>query len=210
MDENSSNDEIPENCESDESNHKDKSDENTDNTNNKSKKKRKKKKNRANAKLTTKSNKIEDEIEKTLQKVNNLLVEPNKPSCSSSNQNFEVITRNFNQKTVMQVEFKFLSAVNELKRKCGGGNRNVLAAVVGEKSKDRNQKRYLRKTWLTPLTDRFPTEQSGLSMTIDPTIQTIGDIQYFVFVHSSSYRQVQNRFFTAVESQNPDNIVVSV
>ncbi|XP_074109835.1 nuclear localized protein 1 [Cotesia typhae] len=210
LDENSSNDEIPENCEGDESNHKDKSDENTDNANNKSKKKRKKKKNRANAKSTTKSNssnKIEDEIEKTLEKVNDLVIEPDKPSCSSSNQNYEVIVRNFNPMTVMQVELKFLSAVNELKRKCGGGNRNVLAAVVGEKSKNRNKKRYLRKTWLTSLTDRFLMEQSGLSMAIDPTIKTIGEIQYFVFVHSSSYMQVQNKFLTAVESQNPDNIV---
>ncbi|KAH0549293.1 transcription factor 25 [Cotesia glomerata] len=213
LDENSPNDETPENYESDKSNHKDNCDENVDNSNNKSKKKRKKKKNRANAKLTTKSNssnKTEDEsdeIEKTLQEVNNLLGEPDEPSCCSSNRNSALPEGVDKTRSVLQVEFKFLSAVNELKRKCGGGNRNVLAAVVGEKSKNKNKKRYLRKTWLTSLTDRFPTEQCGLSMVIDTTIKSDGDIQYFVFVHSSSYRQVQNKFFIAVESQNPDNIV---
>ena len=34
--------------------------------------------------------------------------------------------------------------------------------------------------------------------------------QHFTFEHSSSYQMVQKRFYGAVESMNPDFIVVSV
>lgn len=34
-----------------------------------------------------------------------------------------------------------------------------------------------------------------------------GGIQYFVYEHSSNYKQIQNKFLDAVESFNPDNIV---
>lgn len=46
-------------------------------------------------------------------------------------------------------------------------------------------------------------------MSLDHGMETTGNVQYFVFEHSSSYRQTQMRFLQAVESLNPENIIVS-
>lgn len=48
---------------------------------------------------------------------------------------------------------------------------------------------------------------SGLSMSL---VKTENGINNFAFEHSLNYQQVQMNFFTAVESLNPDNIVVSL
>lgn len=49
--------------------------------------------------------------------------------------------------------------------------------------------------------------KSGLSMSL---VETVNGVQYFVFEHSTSYRQVQIKFLEAVESLNPDNIVAII
>lgn len=41
-------------------------------------------------------------------------------------------------------------------------------------------------------------------------VKTENGISSFAFEHSLNYQQVQMNFFTAVESLNPDNIVVSL
>lgn len=46
----------------------------------------------------------------------------------------------------------------------------------------------------------------GISMNL---IENIGDIHYFSFEHNKHYQQVQFQFLEAVESYNPDNIVVN-
>lgn len=46
-------------------------------------------------------------------------------------------------------------------------------------------------------------------MSLDHSIKTTGNIQYFVFEHSASYKEIQHKFLQAVESLNPENIIVS-
>lgn len=47
--------------------------------------------------------------------------------------------------------------------------------------------------------------KSGLSMNY---LENRNGLHYFVYEHSQSYKQVQNKFLDAVESLNPDNIVL--
>jgi len=49
---------------------------------------------------------------------------------------------------------------------------------------------------------------TGLSMRLIET--TPRGIQYFVFEHSKSYQKIQFEFLDAVESLNPQNIVVFI
>lgn len=41
-------------------------------------------------------------------------------------------------------------------------------------------------------------------------LETKGTLHYFKFEHSPQYQQVQFQFLDAVESLNPDNIVVRI
>lgn len=47
---------------------------------------------------------------------------------------------------------------------------------------------------------------TGISMAL---LQSKDGIQYFTFEHSRDYQQVQFKFLDAVESMDPNNIVVS-
>lgn len=69
----------------------------------------------------------------------------------------------------------------------------------------------LKKTWLICPQDNtwVPTSKSGLSMSLDHSVKTTGNIQYFVYEHSASYKEIQHKFLQAVESLNPENIIVS-
>jgi len=69
----------------------------------------------------------------------------------------------------------------------------------------------LKKTWLICPQDNawVPTSKSGLSMSLDYSIKTTGNVQYFVYEHSASYKEIQHKFLQAVESLNPENIIVS-
>jgi hypothetical protein len=53
------------------------------------------------------------------------------------------------------------------------------------------------------------TKKSGLTMALDYSMKTTGDVQYFVYEHSASYKEIQHKFLQAVESLNPENIIVS-
>lgn len=46
-------------------------------------------------------------------------------------------------------------------------------------------------------------------MSPDYSMETIGNVQYFVYEHSASYKEIQHKFLQAVESLNPENIIVS-
>lgn len=46
-------------------------------------------------------------------------------------------------------------------------------------------------------------------MSLDCSMKTTGDVQYFVYEHSASYKEIQHKFLQAVESVNPKNIIVS-
>lgn len=68
----------------------------------------------------------------------------------------------------------------------------------------------MKKTWLVCPRDTWPPiGKSGLTMSLDYSIETTGNVQHFVYEHSTSYKQIQLRFLQAVESLNPENIIVS-
>lgn len=67
----------------------------------------------------------------------------------------------------------------------------------------------MKKTWLVSIQDNIlPASKSGITMSLDKSMSKDG-VQYFVYEHSPSYRQVQQKFINAVESLNPENIIVN-
>lgn len=78
------------------------------------------------------------------------------------------------------------------------------------KRKSRGRIGHLKKTWLVCPRDNWtPIGKSGLTMSLDYSVETTGNEQYFVYEHSTSYKQIQLKFLQAVESLNPENIIVS-
>lgn len=148
-----------------------------------------------------------DEIEKTVREVNKLLGEP-LPGCSSQNTNNAQWVEQSSKEGILMVQHKHLNAYNELKRIFGS------KTVQADQSNRRNRGRlgHLRKTWLVSAKDRWsPLTKSGLSMSLDHTMKSTNNIQYFVYEHSPSYRQLQMKFLEAVESlKSPENIVAIV
>lgn len=76
--------------------------------------------------------------------------------------------------------------------------------------------RPFKATWLiTPKDNWPPATKIGISMSIDSsksneTEQSSsgrGALKWFVFEHSVNYRQLQQKFLTAVESMDSDNII---
>jgi spore coat polysaccharide biosynthesis protein SpsF (cytidylyltransferase family) len=66
----------------------------------------------------------------------------------------------------------------------------------------------VKTTWLVNSKDTWPqVGKSGLSMNL---LENKQGVQYFMYEHSQSYRQIQNRFLESVESLNPDNIVAII
>lgn len=145
-----------------------------------------------------------DEIERSVREVNRLLGEP----IPSTSKTIKFIIKN---DTILNVQHKYLNPQNELRRICGSTilqNNQIKQRGRGSN----NGRTNLRKTWLTSQTDWIPSGKSGLSMSIDKNIINNDDdddknIQYFIFQHNESYQQIQKKFYTAVESQSPDNII---
>lgn len=52
----------------------------------------------------------------------------------------------------------------------------------------------------------LPDLSAGISMTL---LETKDGVHYFTFEHSREYQQVQFKFLDAVESMDPNNIVVN-
>lgn len=79
------------------------------------------------------------------------------------------------------------------------------------KIKGKGRFTYTKKTWLvTPLHNWPSIDKSGLSMLMDRSINSTEDVQYFVYHHNASYKKIQLQFLHAVESSNPENIIVSI
>ncbi|OXU28086.1 hypothetical protein TSAR_013885 [Trichomalopsis sarcophagae] len=144
-----------------------------------------------------------DEIDRSVRQINKLLGEPG-PSTSlgsADNPQLSLIAKSKEQTLIVQ--HKHLNAYNELKRIFGS------RTIQAEQTKPRNRGRtgHLKKTWLVSVRENMlPISKSGISMTIDRTMNEKG-VQYFVYEHSTSYRQVQQKFINAVESLNPENII---
>ncbi|XP_017794174.1 PREDICTED: transcription factor 25 isoform X2 [Habropoda laboriosa] len=143
-----------------------------------------------------------DEIERTVREVNKLLGEP-LPGCSSQSTYNLQWNEEKSKENILLVQHKHLNPYNELKRIFG--SKTVQAE---QNRRHRGRLVYLKRTWLvSPRYNWPPLNKSGLSMSLDHTIKSTNNIQYFVYEHSLSYKQVQLKFLQAVESLNPENIV---
>ena len=79
------------------------------------------------------------------------------------------------------------------------------------RNRNRGRTRYPKKMHLVvPMQEWYLIGRSGLSMHIDTTIKTTDGFQYFNFSQSPSYQKIQEKFVIAVESNNPENLIVSI
>uniref|UniRef100_A0A8B9PGF1 Transcription factor 25 n=1 Tax=Apteryx owenii TaxID=8824 RepID=A0A8B9PGF1_APTOW len=93
-----------------------------------------------------------------------------------------------------------LNPENELKRYFGA------RAVLGDQRPRQRQRQYVRSTWLTAPKNTWPRySKTGIAMQL---VETRRGVQYFTFEHHREYQQVQFKFLDAVESMDPNNIVL--
>lgn len=153
----------------------------------------------------------EDDISRTVREVDKLFGTDSTEQNAANSATKDV----GGPKSLLMVQHKNLSPANEMKRMFG--NRVVQA----EQSKRRNQRgapRLLRSTWLAnPKENWPPVGKTGIYMNLvanpdlssTPTHKPITDKNaiYFTFEHSPAYRQLQQKFLTAVETMDSDNII---
>uniref|UniRef100_A0A452ICU9 Uncharacterized protein n=1 Tax=Gopherus agassizii TaxID=38772 RepID=A0A452ICU9_9SAUR len=93
-----------------------------------------------------------------------------------------------------------LNPETELKRYFGA------RAVLGDQRPRQRQRPYIRSTWLTAPKNTWPRySKTGIAMRL---LETGRGVQHFTFEHHREYQQVQFRFLDAVESLDPNNIVL--
>ncbi|XP_010216457.1 PREDICTED: transcription factor 25 [Tinamus guttatus] len=101
---------------------------------------------------------------------------------------------------LLYVEHRNLNPENELKRYFGA------RAVLGDQRPRQRQRQYVRSTWLTAPKNTWPRySRTGIAMQL---VETRRGVQYFTFEHHREYQQVQFKFLDAVESMDPNNIVL--
>ncbi|MBN3316604.1 TCF25 factor, partial [Atractosteus spatula] len=101
---------------------------------------------------------------------------------------------------VLHVEHRNLNPETELKRYFGA------RAVLGDQRPRQRQRHALRSTWMTVFKNTWPRfTRPGISMSL---LETRDGVQYYTFEHSRDYQQVQFKFLDAVESMDPNNIVL--
>uniref|UniRef100_A0A452TX90 Transcription factor 25 n=1 Tax=Ursus maritimus TaxID=29073 RepID=A0A452TX90_URSMA len=104
------------------------------------------------------------------------------------------------KKHVLYVEHRHLNPDTELKRYFGA------RAVLGEQRPRQRQRVYPKCTWLTTPKSTWPRyTKPGLSMRL---LESKKGLSSFAFEHSEEYQQTQHKFLAAVESMEPNNIVV--
>ncbi|KAF7699366.1 transcription factor 25 [Silurus meridionalis] len=100
---------------------------------------------------------------------------------------------------VLYVEHRNLNPETELKRYFGA------RAVLGDQRPRQRQRQFHRSTWMTSPKDTWPRfSRPGISMHL---LESKDNLHFFAFEHSRDYQQVQFKFFDAVESMDPNNIV---
>ncbi|XP_040427200.1 transcription factor 25 isoform X2 [Cygnus olor] len=153
------------------------------------KKKKKRKTKKAAAGETLEDNDLED-IDSLLEKIedtNGVLQETQSGVIAES-------------RPLLYVEHRNLNPENELKRYFGA------RAVLGDQRPRQRQRQYIRSTWLTVPKNTWPRySKTGIAMQL---VETRRGVQYFTFEHHREYQQVQFKFLDAVESMDPNNIVL--
>ncbi|XP_076848681.1 ribosome quality control complex subunit TCF25 isoform X2 [Brachyhypopomus gauderio] len=100
---------------------------------------------------------------------------------------------------VLYVEHRNLNPETELKRYFGA------RAVLGDQRPRQRQRQFHRSSWMSSPKDTWPRfSRPGISMNL---LESENGLHFFTFEHSRDYQQVQFKFFDAVESMDPNNIV---
>ncbi|KAK6479989.1 mRNAion factor 25 isoform X1 [Huso huso] len=157
----------------------------------KASKKKKKKKNKKTTAGDAQEEGCTDDIDSILETIENQNGLSYRNECS----------RNADTRPILYVEHRNLNPETELKRYFGA------RAVLGDQSRPRQrQRQFHRSTWMTTLKNTWPRfSKPGISMSL---LETRDGVQYFTFEHSREYQQVQFKFLDAVESMDPNNIVL--
>ncbi|XP_056381955.1 transcription factor 25 isoform X2 [Hyla sarda] len=101
---------------------------------------------------------------------------------------------------LLYVEHRNLNPETELKKFFGS------RAVMGDQRPRQRQRLHHRSTWLTSPKNTWPRfSKTGITMSL---LETKRGVQYFTFEHQRDYQQVQFKFLDAVESLDPNNIVL--
>ncbi|MCJ8733620.1 hypothetical protein PDJAM_G00225710 [Pangasius djambal] len=164
-----------------------KSDSNEKTSNKKKKKKKKRKKASAADALEepVKGDDI-DALLETIEKQNGLSVQSEDGGVSGN-------------RPVLYVEHRNLNPETELKRYFGA------RAVLGDQRPRQRLRQFHRSTWMTSPKDTWARfSRPGISMSL---LESKDGLHFFAFEHSRDYQQVQFKFFDAVESMDPNNIV---
>ncbi|XP_042222983.1 transcription factor 25-like isoform X2 [Homarus americanus] len=163
------------------------------------KRKRKKKKKRGRPRVPASSedptDNDKDEIDNIIQEVNAISGETHVQVSVEKSTN-DKVTRN-----LLTVEHKHLNPQNEMKRIFGS------RVVQANENKRRGRTgRLIKSTWIVqghPSWSHHP--RPGISMVV---AETTPAYPVFKYVHSQSYQQLQFKFLEAVESLNPENIMM--
>ncbi|XP_041878762.1 transcription factor 25 [Corvus kubaryi] len=161
----------------------------TPESSNKPRKKKKKRKTKKNAAGET----VEDN---DLEDIDSLLERIEDPGLAPQSQG-GIIT---DSRPLLYVEHRNLNPENELKRYFGA------RAVLGDQRPRQRQRQYVRSMWLTAPKNTWPRySKTGITMQL---LDTWRGVQHFTFEHHREYQQVQFKFLDAVESMDPNNIVL--
>lgn len=107
---------------------------------------------------------------------------------------------NTDTRPLLYVEHRNLNPETELKKFFGS------RAVMGDQRPRQRQRLHHRSTWLTSSKNTWPRfSKTGITMSL---LETKRGVQYFTFEHQRDYQQVQFKFLDAVESMDPNNIVL--
>ncbi|KAF4789229.1 Transcription factor 25 [Turdus rufiventris] len=158
-------------------------------TSNKPRKKKKKRKTKKNsAGETVEDNDLED-IDSLLERIEDPRLAPQSQGGITTD-----------SRPLLYVEHRNLNPENELKRYFGA------RAVLGDQRPRQRQRQYVRSMWLTAPKNTWPRySKTGITMQL---LDTRRGVQHFTFEHHREYQQVQFKFLDAVESMDPNNIVL--
>uniref|UniRef100_A0A803VYF4 Transcription factor 25 n=1 Tax=Ficedula albicollis TaxID=59894 RepID=A0A803VYF4_FICAL len=158
-------------------------------TSNKPRKKKKKRKTKKNsAGETVEDNDLED-IDSLLERIEDPRLAPQSQGGITPD-----------SRPLLYVEHRNLNPENELKRYFGA------RAVLGDQRPRQRQRQYVRSMWLTAPKNTWPRySKTGITMQL---LDTRRGVQHFAFEHHREYQQVQFKFLDAVESMDPNNIVL--
>jgi len=137
-----------------------------------------------------------DEIERTVLEINEKFGDSTGGcSVAESSRSCSV----FKNKSILVVDPRNLNPMNEMKRKFGA---NVVNA---NRRRDAHTRRFKRVTSLVTPKDNWPPyTKVGITMN---QVKSENSSPYFVFEHQEIYRNVQFKFYDALESMDHNNII---